>query len=161
MDIKQNLLQFAIAVSNLQNKSCRQLKTIAFQNSSKDQKSLILLLADKWPEMIEDFVLRLENSRADTSFKSITVSHKIKKPRYFLLKSKLELAKEFKQALNCAFSVRAIIHEMPQNAIKHNPEDNVRNSSCPVHSNIRRKVKAANKILKRFSLSTLKTSVRG
>ena len=48
---------------------------------------------------------------------------------------------------------------MPQNAITPSVQHNERNS-CPIHCNMRRMVKAANKFLKRFQLEPLPVSTR-
>ena len=90
--------------------------------------------------------------------KDVSVSYKGCKPRYFLMKSKLQLAQEFKEKYNCSFSTCVIILEIPQNAFKPDAAD-VAHNSCPIHSDIWRMVKAANKHLKRYKPELLPTSV--
>ena len=58
-----------------------------------------------------------------------------------------------------SFKASVIKREMPQNAVRPTTGDCERNT-CPIHSNIRRKVKAVNKDLKRCNIPTLPVSVR-
>ena len=105
-------------------------------------------------------MLRSENSRADPSGKQVSVKYNVRKPKYYLLKSKDELVANFKNEYpSCSFKASVIKREMPQNAVKPTTGDCERNT-CPIHSNIRRKVKAVNKDLKRCNIPTLPVSVR-
>ena len=112
-------------------------------------------MGTEWPKRIAEFVLRSENSRADPSGKQVSVKYNVRKSKYYLLKSKDELVANFKNEYpSCPFKASVIKREMPQNAVKPTTGDCERNT-CPIHSNIRRKVKAVNKDLNRCNIPIL------
>ena len=52
--------------------------------------------ATDWPNMISDFVLFPENSRAVPGQEMVSICYSVKHPKYLLLKSKYDIALAFK-----------------------------------------------------------------
>ena len=116
--------------------------------------------ATHWPEAISSYVLNEKNSRAVPGGEQVSVRYNFRLPKFILLKSRAEIANEFK-SLNpqCEFSISTIMREFPQNAVTPTSRDQQRNT-CPVHANARRLVKATNTCLSKAKLERIPISTR-
>lgn len=118
------------------------------------------VLATDWPQKLEQFVLEPENSRAVPGQDTISIRYGKRAPKYLLLKSKREIARNFKTLFpDCKFSESTLIREFPAYAVQPSSRDIERNS-CPIHSNARRLVKAINKELRKNKTPSLPTSCK-
>ena len=114
----------------------------------------------KWPQLISEFVFRPENARAVPGQETVSVRYGVPKPKFLLLKSRDDIAKEFKlEHPTCDFGLSVIKREFPQNAITPSARDKERNT-CPVHANARRITKCINKAFRKHKVTVLPHSCR-
>lgn len=99
--------------------------------------------ATDWPDKIYSHVLENpQNTRAVPGQDKVSVRYGVRREKYLLLKSRDQIAKDFKELYpECPFSISTIKREFPQNAVTPTSRDLERNS-CPVHANARRMVRA-------------------
>ena len=101
--------------------------------------------ATQWPELLSQFVFMPENTRAVPGQDAVSVRYGVRRPKYLLLKSKKDIAANFKATHpDCNFSISTIIREFPQNAVTPTTRDLERNT-CPTHANARRILKCLHK----------------
>lgn len=114
----------------------------------------------EWPSKIVQYVFRSENSRAVPGEETVSVRYGVRKQKHILLRSRNDIAKDFKKEYpECQFGISIIKREFPANAVTATTRDNERNT-CPTHANIRRVVKSINKILRKNQLTALPHSCR-
>ena len=100
--------------------------------------------ASEWPSKLTKFVLLPENSRAVPGQDSVSIRYGVRHPKYILLKSRVDIAKKFKEENpDCSFSISTLMREFPQYAVTPTSRDLERNT-CPTHANARRLIKVLN-----------------
>ena len=144
--------------------ACKVLKSIA-NNSEEDLLNLRKTRFDsiqvtEWPSKIAEFVFRPDNTRAVPGEETVSIRYGVRKQKHILIRSRDDIAKDFKKEYpDCEFGLSVIKREFPPNAVTATTRDSERNT-CPQHANIRRVVKAINKILRKNKLTPLPHSCR-
>ena len=124
------------------------LRTLSKATSEGNETELLTcnlrcdsIKATHWPQLISEYVLKPENSRA-VNGQEMIVRYGVKRSKYLLLHSKRNIALAFKgQHPDYPFSTSTLIREFPQNAVTPTTRDLERNT-CPTHANARRMIKA-------------------
>ena len=90
------------------------------------------------PTKLLEFLSSPEHSRALPGHETVSVAYGVRKPKFLLKKSKLELLGIFKKENpEVNFSSRVLLREWPAHFVPASHKDQERNV-CPLHSNLRR-----------------------
>ena len=110
------------------------------------------------PGRLLEFLSNPEHSRALPGHETVSVAYGVRKPKFLLKKSKLELLEIFKKENpEVNFSSRVLLREWPAHFVPPSHKDQERNV-CPLHSNFRR---CLDGLRKAGAAQNLPRSVRG
>ena len=91
-----------------------------------------------YPRLLAEFAKDPVNSRSVPGKETISISYKVRAPKFLLIKPRISILKEFKERNpECKFSLSVLNREWPQNVVTPTSRDMDRNI-CPIHSNARR-----------------------
>lgn len=118
------------------------------------------ILITDWPQTLEEFVLRPENSRPVPGNEQVSIRYGTRHAKHILLKSKSEIIENFKaQFPQCTYRVSTLKREFPPYAVKPTTR-NLQRNTPPIHANIRHLVKGVNSLLKKWKRNPLPISCR-